>query len=83
MILQDIVDATPFDPANGSFNTDYMIKILIGSLHKDLDNGTAEMLSPERKPQPLAMPGYDRHPSPVPRSASPHVPAGGLRARGY
>ncbi|KAG1759953.1 hypothetical protein EDD22DRAFT_110045 [Suillus occidentalis] len=81
--IRDIVDATPFDPANGAFNTDYMIKILIGSLHKDLDNGTAEMLSPERKTQPLAMPGYDRHPSPVPRSASPHVPAGGLRARGY
>ncbi|KAG1720398.1 hypothetical protein EDB19DRAFT_2029883 [Suillus lakei] len=81
--IRDIVDATPFDPANGAFNTDYMIKILIGSLHKELDNGTAELLSPERKPPTLAMPGYDRHPSPVPRSASPHVPTSGLRARGY
>ncbi|KAG1721572.1 hypothetical protein EDB19DRAFT_1835433 [Suillus lakei] len=48
--LQDIVDATPFDPANGAFNTDYMTMTLIGSLHKELDNGTAELLSSERKP---------------------------------
>ncbi|KAG1717485.1 hypothetical protein EDB19DRAFT_1653361 [Suillus lakei] len=81
--IRDIVDATPFDPANGTFNTDYMIKILIGSLHKEFDNGTAEQLSPERKPPTLAMPGYDRHPSPVPRSASPCVLTSGLRARGY
>lgn len=80
--IRDIVDATPFDPANGAFNTDYMIKILIGSLHKELDNGTAELLSPERKPQMMVMPAFDRHPSPVPRSASPHMPTSGLRARG-
>ncbi|KAG2354147.1 hypothetical protein BDR07DRAFT_1483579 [Suillus spraguei] len=79
--IRDIVDTTPFDPANGAFNTDYMIKILIGSLHKELDNGTAEMLSPEKKLQTSVMPGYDRHPSPVLRSASPIVSAGGLRAR--
>ncbi|KAG2363589.1 hypothetical protein BDR07DRAFT_1483563 [Suillus spraguei] len=71
--IRDIVDTTPFDPANGAFNTDYMIKILIGSLHKELDNGTAEVLSPEKKLQTSVMPGYDRHPSPVPRSASPLV----------
>ncbi|KAG1774755.1 hypothetical protein EV702DRAFT_484134 [Suillus placidus] len=83
--IRDIVDTTPFDPANGAFNTDYMIKILIGSLNQDVENGPgpAELLSPERKPVALAMPGYDRHPSPVPRSASPHVPVSGLRARGY
>ncbi|KAG1740160.1 uncharacterized protein EDB91DRAFT_1248481 [Suillus paluster] len=81
--IRDIVDATPFDPANGAFNTDYMIKIFIGSLHKDLDNGIAELPTPERRPATLALPGFDRHPSPVPRSASPHVPGGGLRARGY
>ncbi|KAG2072049.1 hypothetical protein BDR04DRAFT_1097325 [Suillus decipiens] len=71
--IRDIVDTTPFDPANGAFNTDYMIKILIGSLHKELDNGTAEVLSPEKKPQTSVMPSYDRHPSPL-------VTAGGLHA---
>ncbi|KAG1816351.1 uncharacterized protein BJ212DRAFT_1480799 [Suillus subaureus] len=81
--IRDIVDTTPFDPSNGAFNTDYMIKILIGSLHQEADNRAAEMPLPERKPPTLAMPGYDRHPSPIPRSASPQVPAGGLRPRGY
>lgn len=81
--IRDIVDTTPFDPSNGAFNTDYMIKILIGSLHQETDNRTAELPLPERKAPILAMPGYDRHPSPIPRSASPQVPAGGLRARGY
>jgi hypothetical protein len=82
--IRDIVDATPFDHAHGAFNTDYMIKILIGSLHQGTDNGNAEMPSPERKPPTLVVSGYDRHPSPIPRSASPHVPASsGLRARGY
>lgn len=80
--IRDIVDATPFDPANGSFNMDYMIKIFIGSLHKDLDNGSAELPTPERRPT-MALPAFDRHPSPVPRSASPHVPSSNLRPRGY
>ncbi|KAH7909999.1 hypothetical protein BJ138DRAFT_1114507 [Hygrophoropsis aurantiaca] len=36
--IRDIVDATPFDPVQRVFNTDYMVKILLGSLNKDLDN---------------------------------------------
>ncbi|KAG1866033.1 hypothetical protein F4604DRAFT_1928350 [Suillus subluteus] len=81
--IRDIVDTTPFDPSNGAFNTDYMIKILIGSLHQETENRIAELPQQERKPPTLAMPGYDRHPSPILRSASPQVPASGLRARGY
>ncbi|KAG1894940.1 uncharacterized protein F5891DRAFT_700820 [Suillus fuscotomentosus] len=81
--IRDIVDTTPFDHAHGAFNTDYMVKIFIGSLHQGTNNGTPELPLPERKPQIMPMPGYDRHPSPAPRSASPHLPASGLRARGF
>ncbi|KAG2143471.1 uncharacterized protein EDB93DRAFT_1252074 [Suillus bovinus] len=81
--IRDIVDTTPFDHDNGAFNTDYMVKIFIGSLHQSPSSGVAELPSPERKPQIVAMPSYDRHPSPAPMPASPHFPSGGLRARGY
>jgi hypothetical protein len=46
---QDIVDTTPYDPQQGAFNTDYMLKILLGGVNKVLDNGgpvPTELLSP-------------------------------------
>jgi len=82
--IQDIVDATPFDPAQGSFNTDYMLKILIGSLDKELDNLSpmpSEAMSPGRKNVNLPRPSVpDRRPPPVQRSSSPYtnVPVGDL-----
>ncbi|KAH7924323.1 hypothetical protein BV22DRAFT_514413 [Leucogyrophana mollusca] len=44
--IRDIVDATPFNSSQGAFDTEYMLKILLGSINKDLDNGL-------RAPQPL------------------------------
>jgi hypothetical protein len=74
--IQDIVDSTPFDPnTQGSFNTDYMLKILIGSLNKELDNAPNEALSPERTHANLAPPVFDRRSPPV---RSPYVPVGNL-----
>ncbi|KAJ8595015.1 hypothetical protein M405DRAFT_418668 [Rhizopogon salebrosus TDB-379] len=74
--IRDIVDSTPFDPnTQGSFNTDYMLKILIGSLNKELDNAPNEALSPERKHANLAPPVFDRRSPPV---RSPYVPVGNL-----
>ncbi|KAG6330684.1 hypothetical protein ID866_8402 [Astraeus odoratus] len=36
--IRDIVDTTPFNPAQGAtFDTEYMLKILLGSIRKDLD----------------------------------------------
>ncbi|KAG9311421.1 hypothetical protein JVU11DRAFT_8534 [Chiua virens] len=35
--IRDIVDSTPYDPAQGAFDTEYMLKILLGSLNRDLD----------------------------------------------
>ncbi|KAF9228098.1 hypothetical protein BS17DRAFT_692358 [Gyrodon lividus] len=36
--IRDMVDSTPFNPEQGAFNTEYMLKILLGGLRKDLDN---------------------------------------------
>jgi len=49
--IRDIVDSTPYDPAQGAFDTEYMLKILLGGLHKDLDHsgpnpGQSTLLSP-------------------------------------
>lgn len=47
--IRDIVDTTPYDPQYGAFNTDYMLKILLGGVNKVLDNGGPvpnELLSP-------------------------------------
>lgn len=47
--IRDIVDTTPYDPQQGAFNTDYMLKILLGGVNKILDNGgpvPTELLSP-------------------------------------
>ncbi|KAG2143864.1 hypothetical protein BD769DRAFT_1347846, partial [Suillus cothurnatus] len=47
--IRDIVDTTPYDPQQGAFNTDYMLKILLGGVNKVLDNGgpvPTELLSP-------------------------------------
>lgn len=47
--IRDIVDTTPYDPQQGAFNTDYMLKILLGGVNKVLDNGgpvPSELLSP-------------------------------------
>lgn len=78
--LQDIVDTTPFDPSSqASFNTDYMLKILIGSLNKELDNAPpSEILLPERKRGTLVPPAFDTRSPPMPRSNSPFVPVGNL-----
>ncbi|KAG1853857.1 hypothetical protein C8R48DRAFT_777014 [Suillus tomentosus] len=46
--VRDIVDTTPYDPQQGAFNTDYMLKILLGGVNKVLDNGgpvPSELLS--------------------------------------
>lgn len=42
------MDTTPYDPQQGAFNTDYMLKILLGGVNKVLDNGgpvPSELLS--------------------------------------
>ncbi|KAG0696466.1 hypothetical protein DFH29DRAFT_197735 [Suillus ampliporus] len=47
--IRDIVDTTPYDPQQGAFNTEYMLKILLGGVNKALDNGGPvpnELLSP-------------------------------------
>ncbi|KAG6374071.1 hypothetical protein JVT61DRAFT_4712 [Boletus reticuloceps] len=49
--IRDLVDSTPYDPAHGAFDTEYMLKILLGGLHKDLDragpnSGQSALLSP-------------------------------------
>ncbi|KAF8438544.1 hypothetical protein L210DRAFT_3404116 [Boletus edulis BED1] len=49
--IRDLVDSTPYDPAQGAFDTEYMLKILLGGLHKDLDragpnSGQSTLLSP-------------------------------------
>lgn len=47
--IRDIVDTTPYNPQQGAFNTDYMLKILLGGTNKILDNGgpvPSELLSP-------------------------------------
>ncbi|OAX33491.1 hypothetical protein K503DRAFT_804324 [Rhizopogon vinicolor AM-OR11-026] len=47
--IRDIVDTTPFDPQQGAFNTQYMLKILLGGINKILDNGgpvPGDLLSP-------------------------------------
>lgn len=47
--IRDIVDTTPYDPQQGAFNTDYMLKILLGGVNKVLDNGgpaPSELLPP-------------------------------------
>ena len=80
--LQDIVDTTPFDPnSQALFNTDYMLKILIGSLDKELDNGPhTEVMLPDRKRANLAPPAFDTRSPPIPRTSSPYVPVGNLLA---
>jgi len=65
--IRDIVDSTPYDPAYGVFDTEYMLKILLGGIHKDLDragpnSGQSALLSPlnptprhfERSPRSLS-----------------------------
>jgi Mg-chelatase subunit ChlD len=49
--IRDLVDSTPFDPAQGAFDTEYMLKILLGGVNKDLDragpnSGQQTLLSP-------------------------------------
>ncbi|KAH7882190.1 hypothetical protein F5I97DRAFT_1931907 [Phlebopus sp. FC_14] len=74
--IRDIVDSTPFNPAQGIFDTEYMLKILLGGIRKDLDNARPKLLSP------LNGGGSPRH-SPrglIPTArlpTSPHV--GGLK----
>ncbi|KAG2338971.1 hypothetical protein BDR05DRAFT_992290 [Suillus weaverae] len=51
--IRDIVDTTPYDPQEGAFNTDYMLKILLGGVNKVLDNGgpvPSELLPPLAAP---------------------------------
>lgn len=36
--LQDIVDTFPFDKLHGDIGADHIIKILLGSVHKRIDN---------------------------------------------
>ena len=48
---QDIVAATPFNPGHGVFDTEYMLKILFGSIRKET------VSTPSHKPSPsLASP---------------------------
>lgn len=54
---QDIVDSTPYDPAQGAFDTEYMLKILLGGLHSDLDRAGSALLSPIGNSRP-----YERSP---------------------
>lgn len=35
---KDIVDTFPFDKLNGDVGADHIIKILLGSVHKRIDN---------------------------------------------
>ncbi|KAG8904668.1 hypothetical protein FRC01_008652, partial [Tulasnella sp. 417] len=35
---RDIVDTFPFDKLNGDISADHIIKILLGSVHKRIDN---------------------------------------------
>ncbi|KAH7909989.1 hypothetical protein BJ138DRAFT_1009742 [Hygrophoropsis aurantiaca] len=44
--IRDIVDATPFDPIQGAFDTEYMVKILLGSINKELDAQPTSLFSP-------------------------------------
>ncbi|KAF9234592.1 hypothetical protein BU15DRAFT_52475 [Melanogaster broomeanus] len=49
--IRDMVDSTPFNPEQGAFDTEYMLKILLGGIRKDLDNadlnpGHSTLLSP-------------------------------------
>ncbi|KAG8215207.1 hypothetical protein J3R82DRAFT_8748 [Butyriboletus roseoflavus] len=36
--IRDLVDSTPYDPAQGAFDTEYMLNILLGGLRKDVDH---------------------------------------------
>ncbi|KAI9463132.1 hypothetical protein HD554DRAFT_1415686 [Boletus coccyginus] len=50
-MIRDIVDSTPYDPRQGAFDTEYMLKILLGGLRRELDraspnNGQSTLLSP-------------------------------------
>ncbi|KIJ61189.1 hypothetical protein HYDPIDRAFT_116160 [Hydnomerulius pinastri MD-312] len=40
--IRDIVDSTPFNPAEGEFDTEYMLKILLGALHKGLPESESQ-----------------------------------------
>ncbi|OJA20950.1 hypothetical protein AZE42_03499 [Rhizopogon vesiculosus] len=77
--IRDIVDATPFDHTQGGFSTDYMLKILIGSLNKELDNALPpnEVLPPGKRVN-LSPPAFDTRSPPMPRPSSPYVPVGNL-----
>ncbi|KAH7924335.1 hypothetical protein BV22DRAFT_1035228 [Leucogyrophana mollusca] len=70
--IRDIVDATPFDPIQGAFDTEYMLKILLGGINKDLDNGLQAQQPP---PMPILSPfvsGLDgSRPSVVTQMPSP------------
>ena len=36
MYRQDFVDSTPFDPAQGAFDTEYVLKVLLARPHENL-----------------------------------------------
>jgi len=57
--IRDMVDSTPYDPAQGAFDTEYMLKILLGGLHQDLDRAGSTLLSPLGGNSPRT---YDRSP---------------------
>ncbi|KAJ8584027.1 hypothetical protein M405DRAFT_747710, partial [Rhizopogon salebrosus TDB-379] len=38
--IRDIVDVIPYDPQQGAFDTQYMLKIFLGDINKALDNGS-------------------------------------------
>ncbi|KAG9311087.1 hypothetical protein JVU11DRAFT_8994 [Chiua virens] len=44
--IRDMVDSTPFDPAAGAFDAEYMLKILLGGIRRDVDRTGSALLSP-------------------------------------
>ncbi|KAI9453806.1 hypothetical protein HD554DRAFT_513636 [Boletus coccyginus] len=62
--IRDIVDSTPYDPRQGAFDTEYMLKILLGGLQQELDrsgpnSGQSALLSPLGS---SSLRAYDRSP---------------------
>jgi hypothetical protein len=73
--IRDIVDSTPYDPTQGAFDTEYMLKILLGGLQQHLDNsgpnvGQSALLSP-LGPSPRA---YERSPRSLSARLGPNSP---------
>ena len=74
-LLQDIVDSTPYDPRQGAFDTEYMLKILLGGLQQEVDRsgpnaGQSTLLSP-LGPSPRS---YDRSPRSLNARLGPNSP---------